>query len=452
MNEPNSLDRPGIVTETVANSCLASLFHEVCLEVRRRQVLRNPYAYFSAEIMAALSVVRKIVPDLEQQYGALEAGLKGELIQELNKDDIQRVRNAYDSSLEIAFPAVTVLRRTIHACAGYNFAHSLHCIDFQTLLELEVRAHKSADSALKAMIADFTRRLEMCIRIDGQGNKVYGIEDYVAFGQAYEIFCEMVVYVYLKDRLTCVEPIPREANVKTPDFRCSHLERVFYVEVKSLDIVDGLHRAKDMGLDGLDTNVELERQKLGGARVAIGEREIAPYKSLGDKRYDPASLLTVIEKIKSKINTAIKKDDQFKNGATIAWVCMGRLLIPAGKNDLMPYYVDVDGSSIVSGVLWQACFGKEGGVVTRAAEFAGKGTFEDYLPTNGLCCDLAKPFPGIGLVFMENAKLDSKVYGLFDKALLLPSWDLDEVEGLMCEICDYCNDRSNAKADVILGL
>ncbi len=415
--------------------CLASLLNDVCLEFRRRQAPQNPYGYFTPKILSALAAVRNVVPGLERYYAQLEDGLMLELVRELDQAEIKRLRESYDSALALAFPAVNVLLRIINAAAGYNYVHSLRCIGYETLLELEIRAHNSTDRDLKAMVADFLRRLSMS----------KGVEDYIAFGQAYEKFCEIVVYIYLKERLGSIERIPEQANVSTPDFRCRHLDRVFYVEVKSLDIVSGIHRARQMGLDGLDANLILERQKMAGARVAMSEQVIDPFKEFGDNDYDPRSQLMVIETIKEKVRGAFKSS-QFDDVATVAWVCMGRLLIPQGKKDLMPYYLDGDGFSIVSGVLWQACFGKEGGVVTRAAEFEGMGTFEAYLPTNGLYCDPERQFPGIGTVFMETATLDSQTFGVFDKTILPTGWDLDELDELLGKVSGYRNDRSNAKA------
>ena len=81
-------------------------------------------------------------------------------------------------------------------------------------------------------------------------------------------------------------------NEKTsaPDFRCELEDgRPYYVEVKALDIVDGVYRHKQIMEAGLAPNIEIERQLREGRRIASAESEVAPYRrAFGD----PATMRT----------------------------------------------------------------------------------------------------------------------------------------------------------------
>lgn len=64
---------------------------------------------------------------------------------------------------------------------------------------------------------------------------------------------------------------------------------------------------------------------------------------------------------------------QFKQGFTFASILADRLVIPGGVHGVAP---ERGGGAVVSGVLWNICFGKEGWPIYRMPDFKGKHGLE----------------------------------------------------------------------------
>lgn len=424
---------------------LAGCFYDFCMAVRTRREPENPFPLFESKDLEALSALRLLVSGLDANCKLIEQGLIDGVMSSLDKSRVDIIREAYQASLHVALPISGAFRKWKQAAAGLAYVHSLHAIDLDTLRELEVRAHRDLD--LLELLRDLHARLVLIKQIDDQKG----------FAQLFELFSEAVVFAYLKDRLTSVKKIDEKGgkNGSTPDFLCHHHGREFYVEVKSFDIVDGDFRSRELLHAGLDSNIHLEEQIQKGRSVAISEMEIAPYKKLvGNAPYDPRSLLTVIETIKAKARKAFKQS-QFKAGPTFAFAGFGRLVLPGKAQCVLPYYVDdtPDGRSIVSGVLWQSCFGKAGGIVMRQTEF-GVGGIDGYLQSNGFYCDEHEPLPGIGFIAMENSSFDSACFGLCNNSLAVNKygWDLDDAKEILNAICESYNDSDNSEANIIVNV
>jgi hypothetical protein len=75
-------------------------------------------------------------------------------------------------------------------------------------------------------------------------------------------------------------------------------------EVKSLDIAEGSFRHDEMMREGKNATVELGRQRSDGRQASIAESVIDPYRKLGDARYDPRSLIRVIDTLREKFRRA----------------------------------------------------------------------------------------------------------------------------------------------------
>jgi hypothetical protein len=103
------------------------------------------------------------------------------------------------------------------------------------LKSIDRLAHK--DPAFKTFVTQLVTKLEGKI----------GQLDVIAYSQFFEIYGEAVTLQFLRSRTGLkTERVP-EAREGRPDFRCE-LEngRVFHIEVKSLDVVSGEFRQREM--------------------------------------------------------------------------------------------------------------------------------------------------------------------------------------------------------------
>ena len=191
-------------------------------------------------------------------------------------DSVKRFCDLYNDASDIVFPATSAYLAVCHALHEYSTSHSLYSIELDILRAVDLEAHRN--QVLVTFRNDLKCRLE----------QVSGIDDTTAYSQAFEIYGEVLAYLYLRERVP-TERIPERKGQETPDFRCDPPDgKPFYVEVKSFDIVGGDARKRDMLHDGLDSKVELEEQICAGKSVAMAESEIAPFRKAGEtKTYDP---------------------------------------------------------------------------------------------------------------------------------------------------------------------
>ena len=117
--------------------------------------------------------------------------------------------------------------------------------------------------------------------------KLYEVKsapDPIAYSQFFEIYAEAVVLRFLRGRGI---PTKRVADTKSaPDFECQLEDgRPYFVEVKALEIVDGQFRHKEIMEDGLEPNIEIERQIADGKRIAMATGELAPYRKAWRRHY-----------------------------------------------------------------------------------------------------------------------------------------------------------------------
>jgi hypothetical protein len=305
------------------------------------------------------------------------------------RDEFKRL---YDEAVGLTLPATCVFVQHSQAIATISRSHSLSAVDLKTLKSIDLLAHK--DPAFKSFVTQLVTKLE---------GKV-GQLDVVAFSQFFEIYGEAVTLQFLRGRTGLkTERVP-EAREGRPDFRCE-LEngRVFYIEVKSLDVVSGEFRQREMMEDALDAKIDLEAQLNSGKRVATATSEVAPYRGVGATGgYDWRSLITVIDTMRNKCRQAFKSS-QFTLGPTFALALLDRLVLPGGVHALAPYYYEpIHGGACISGVLWHASYGKIGTPIFRICEFEGKPTLEGYLTSDGLFSDPHQSFPAVGLITLDG--------------------------------------------------
>ena len=181
------------------------------------------------------------------------------------------------------FPATCAYLNACRVVNDISYNHSLSAIDLDILRAVDSAARE--DGTLDMLRNELVSRLE----------KIKFVDEITAFSQVFERYGEILAYLHLSRGVT-IHRLPERQNKKTPDFKCKLQDgRIFYVEVKSFDVVDGNLRNQEMMYDALDTNVDLETQTNAGKSVASSAREIEPYRKYGETdTYDLRSLITVI--------------------------------------------------------------------------------------------------------------------------------------------------------------
>ena len=344
---------------------------------------------------------------------------------------VSRFSDLYRSASDIVFPATCAFLTACHAVNEVASSHSLSAIDLATLRAIDLEAHRNS-------VLD-TFRIELKSRL----NKVKGVDDVTAFSQAFEIYGEIIAYLHLREHVP-TERRPERKGRKTPDFKCSLPNgKIFFVEVKSLDVVDGEPKNLAMLDDGMDANAELEEQVHAGKSVASATTVIAPYRKAGETNtYDPRSLIRVINTLREK-SLQVFKAGQFADGSTFALAITDRLVLSGGKFALAPYYYsDVPDGGIASGVLWHAAYGHPGTPIFRLPESAGAKSLEGYLDRFGLFADCEQPFYGPGLIVLDRGQCGHDAFGLVNDCYPeCGGWSVDDTEEVVDKLCDRWNDR-----------
>ncbi len=382
-----------------------------------------------------LSHIAEIAPDSKaaKAYQRLVT-LMGE--KDVLSDDSKKnaFATSYRNAMVIAMPATAAYLNQQNEMSGLTQDYSLTQIDLNMLREIDRRAYHDDD--MKTFVS------QMCAKFD----EISSPPDAQRYGQVFEIYAEAIVLARLRDCKVVVRKIP-EGKKSSPDFECETKDgKTFFIEVKAFNIVDGTHRHKEMMLDALDTEVEIERQLRDGKQIAMVENEIAPYRKVGsDVRYDPRSVKMPIDRLRNKFQQAFKSS-QFKDGPTFALAVADRLIIPGGPYSLAPYYYDdFQSGSCVSGIIWQAAYGHEGGAIMRSPEFEGKSGYEGVLDAPGLFVDQTNQFPARGLIVFYRETGGRVAYGLAGPEIEQSGWTSDDTEAVLHTFTDAWNDLGNTR-------
>lgn len=347
-------------------------------------------------------------------------------------DDVARAREIYAEANKLTFPGTSAFIEHSQMLSGLTNNVSLDAVEREVLLEIDLLAHE--DQTYRTFVKDMVAILK----------KVKSPPDPIAYSQFFEIYAEAMVLRFLRG---CGIPTSRVTDTESaPDFEC-RLEdgRSYFVEVKALEIVDGEFRHKQIMADGLEPNIDIERQLAEGKRIAMATSEVAPYrKAYGDDGYDRYSLKRVIDTLRDKCRQAFKPS-QFGRGPTFALAVADRLVLHGWSSALAPYYYDEQHGACASGVIWQAAFGTAGTPVLRIPEFEGKPSVEGHLDRPGLYADPQVPFPGLGLVVLQRSSTRRLSYGLKAPVEESEAWSSDDTEEALHAICHAWNDQRNSR-------
>lgn len=354
----------------------------------------------------------------------------------------------YDQAGRHAYPLAWSLLDECHAINDITRDYTLGCFDFGMVRLMEDEAVGSR--SMRTFVNDMLGKLRAATNQPR----------HEVFRQVFDVYSEALVYRLLRERGAgrfTIDKIP-ESRLPGPDFACRLVterngkEKVleFCIEVKALDIVNAPQRLPEMLDEGMDVQIEIERQQRAGNRVAVAAGEIAPHRPYGKADgYDPRSIRQVIETLIEKAAQNFKSK-QFQRGPTFALANLLRLpLSGQGASALAPiFYDDWYGGACVSGVLWHMAFGQLGAPIHRWPSFEGAGTTDGHLQRAGILVDPAIGLPAAGLIALHYDKGAYRFDGLFDAHWVdnASGWSNIEVETVIHALCGDYNDRGNGRA------
>ena len=212
-----------------------------------------------------------------------------------------------------------------------------------------------------------------------------------------------------------------------PDLICKcENGETFYIEVKSLDIVGGEFRHREMMDDALDVQVELEERRKKGRRVTFAEGTINPYKAFGQTEgYDPRSLKLVVDTLRDKCRTAFKPS-QFELGPTFALAIVVRTGLPGRPTRASPLLLRALPFRMLR--LWRVVArrlrtDRHADLPPAAFRGAADGP-QAHLATDGLYADANQPFRGEGLIVLDTHCGERVAYGLASSSASPEPWSV----------------------------
>ena len=398
-----------------------------------REERTNHLGVFAYDRLDAISrVIEQHIPSLQPELDALHNLLIVASQTTLTPEQAVELRGIHTRTLETVFPVNEKYLYWHHQLHGLSEDHSLSSISWDHLKRLEEESY--ADDELKALIH------ELKLAFD----RVKDVSDSQGFRQVFEYYGEALVYSKLSKHFKTKRIVAKKDSM--PDFACVLPNgKKFYVELKSLDLVEAPLRSDQMHEDAMNQQIEIEDQLRQGKKIAIAEREIDPYKAPFDNgAYDPRSLLLVINTLMKKARSAFK-ESQFAQGPTFAFMLCDRLLIPGGNHSVAPQYFERDGDAVVSGALWNACFAEMGWPIFRMPDCEGAPGLEGRMCKHGLFVDEYVKFPTGAVIFSKFRWQEDYLMGLYDsKWQPNPKWSVDDTAGVIHVLCTAYNDEQNS--------
>lgn len=359
----------------------------------------------------------------------------------------QSFLSLYDQARRETYPICAQLIAEHHLHSGISSDYTLLCFDLGQVRLIEDDAQ--SDACMRTFANDMLAKLKSSSR---PRHEIYR--------QVFDVYSEALICRLLRERCGAnlrITKIP-ETKLAGPDFACNlrvddngaEANLAFFIEVKTLDIVDAPQRLPEMLDEGMDVQIELERQVKEGRRVAIAEGEVAPHKRYGSgATYDPSSVRKCIEVLSEKAAGNFK-NTQFQRGPTFALANVLRLPLPGqGAGALAPvYYDDYMGGACVSGALWHVAFGQVGTPIYRSPRFEGAGTDDGVLARAGLLVDPALMLRTAGMIAFHHDQGAYRFDGFYDALWTDDEWGWSnlQVEQVLQAICGDYNDRRNGEA------
>ena len=272
--------------------------------------------------------------------------------------------------------------------------------------------------------------------------KDIGIDFNSKLKNAYDEYCEAIVYLILKNKFEKVTKIRENLN-GSPDFKVefaidvNRISQKFevFAELKAMSFADGNLNYRNVMDQGLQSRISSEEQQKEGKRITFGIIEINPWHK-SNKNYDPYSRKYPIEVLIEKIEHNLK-EAQFLLGETIIIIDTKQLSLPDYYEEGgVPTFIGGTVKSLISGVPWNVTFGKIGHLVYKPIVYEGEKNIEGELDREGILHN-RDWIKAICFIYYTNLK-QVKILGLHrykesSKAIIF----------FLHQLCDFVNDDLN---------
>lgn len=235
------------------------------------------------------------------------------------------------------------------------------------------------------------------------------IEDYASIVELKNSYSEAYIYSKLNAFINISKV--KEQDTKTPDYKVHFQDSDIYIEMKSLNMFEGVYKQKTIMQSAFNNKVKIESEIKNGANFASSVQEIAPYKSNTED-----SIKTVIESLIDKINQNVKSG-QYEHDTVLLIDFSNQLtLLSPTKLAVLEHYHDTETNSDVSGELWHVAFGEYGKQLKNIVKFEGDdrnkhqvlekdGILTEHSFIKGLVFHINENFYYFSFINSENIKI-----------------------------------------------
>ena len=214
------------------------------------------------------------------------------------------------------------------------------------------------------------------------------IDDLDNHFRLYSRYAEAKSYVFLVQKGLQIEVLPDKGKdgKGNPDFQVLLDDGSCFIEVKALQMADGIYNAKDISNKTFEKKVEFDRT-LRSQGAAISVQKIDPHKSSDSKNAANGDMFILINDLINKFNQNFKPD-QYARGDTIAMIFLSASVFPIYEHEDVRFTITQCYSGTyhqpISGELWMATFGKPYMPIYVAANSSSGPNIEGHMDRQGI--------------------------------------------------------------------
>lgn len=273
------------------------------------------------------------------------------------------------------------------------------------------------------------------------------IEDLDNHFRLYSKYAEAKSYVFLVQKDLQIEVLQDKGmdGKGNPDFQVLLDDGSCFIEVKALQMAEGVYNANGILQESFEKQVEFDR-RVRAKGLAIGVQAIDPHKSSDSKNAASGVLFTLINDLINKFDQNFKTD-QYARGDTVAMIFLSALVYPMYgygeiRHKITQHYYGPYRQPI-SGELWMAAYGEPGMPIYVPADSSSGPNLAGYMDRHGI---LRQKSAVEALCFYVQG-LDPESTQL---AVLYRSGADHRMKSLLTKLTNYYNDESGAESDRLI--